>query len=195
MKKTAILAVVLAAAVLSGAARASSSGWKGDADILIAGKSLDKNQWAPTDQQGEIGLLSNWQGPEWPIALAVDLLSASRNATISSGGFTGQKGKTSEFDLGVRKIWRPDARFRPFAGGGFALASGEIDKTGPAGTISDKDSGVGIWLNGGVFWTLSEAFNLGFDVRISGAQVRLFGSDVSAGGFHLGLLAGYHWGG
>jgi opacity protein-like surface antigen len=193
--KSAIFAAALAAALLGMAAGARAQGWNGDMNLLIAGKSLDKDKWAPTDQQGEIGLLSNWQGREWPVTLAVDLLAASRSAEISSGGFTRQKAKTSELDLGVRKIWRPDAHFRPYAGGGLALASAQIDKTGPSGTISDNDSGTGIWLNGGVFWTLSEVFNLGFDIRISGADVRLFGVNRSAGGAHLGLLAGYHWGG
>ena len=190
-----LLTAVLTGALLAGAKDAAAEGRNGDINLLIAGKSLDKDKWGPTDQQGEVGLLSNWQGRDWPVTLAVDLLAANRNASISSGGFTEQKAKTSELDLGVRKIWRTDAHFRPYVGGGLALASAQIDKTGPAGTVSEHDNGTGIWLNGGVFWTLSTAFNLGFDVRLSGGDVRLYGVNRSAGGLHLGLLAGYHWGG
>ena len=193
--KATILAAALTAAVLGGAAESRGGGWSGDANILLAGKHLDNGDWGPTDSQGEIGLVTNWRGPSWPVALAADFLASSHDADISRDGFTEQRGKTSELDLGARKIWRPDARMRPYAGGGLALASGELTRTGPAGTISDSDSGAGLWLDGGVFWTLSEAFNLGFDVRISAANVRLLGADRNAGGFHLGLLAGYHWGG
>jgi hypothetical protein len=193
-RSRAIRAAFLLAAILGGTTAASGDGWNGDANLLLGGKSLDKGNWAPTDRQGEIGVTTNWRGPQWPVALAVDLLAASRSASIASGGFTQQKAQTSELDLGVRKTWTPDAHFRPFAGGGLALASAEIDKTGPAGTVSANDGGTGIWIDGGVYWTLSEAFNLGFDVRITEAQVRLYGSAMNAGGFHFGLLAGYHWG-
>ena len=191
--KTMFFAAILT--ILCGAGGARGEGWKGDANILIAGKHLDHDDWGETDSQGEIGLATNWQGPRWPIALAADLLASSRDTSISRDGFTEQKGSTSELDLGARKIWRPDPSLRPYAGGGLDLASAEIERTGPGGRISDRDSGVGIWLDGGFMWTLSEVFNLGFDVRLSGAQVRLFGRDVAAGGLHLGLLAGYHWGG
>jgi hypothetical protein len=186
---------LLVVATLIASTGAWSQGWSGDARFLLATKGLSKNDWSPTEQQTEIGVLTDWRGPDWPVDLAVDFLAAGRNADISSGGFTRQKANTSELDLGVRKIWRPDARLRPYAGGGLALASARLEKTGPAGDISDDDSGTGIWLNGGVFWTLSGSFDLGFDARLSGADVRLFGVKRSAGGAHLGLTAGYHWGG
>jgi opacity protein-like surface antigen len=194
-KKSALFVTAMTAVLLTGAAGARAQGRNGDINFLIAGKSLDKDKWGPTDQQGEAGLLSNWQGRDWPVALAVDLLAANRNASISAGGFTEQKAKTSELDLGVRKVWRTDARFRPYAGGGLALASAQIDKTGPGVAVSEHDNGTGVWLDGGVFWTLSEVFNLGFDVRLSGASVRLYGVERNAGGLHLGMMAGYHWGG
>ncbi len=189
-----MLAAALAAAILGGAAGARAEGWKGDANILLAGKHLDNGDWGPTDSQGEIGLITNWQGPQWPVALAADFLASSHDASISRDGFTEQRAHTSELDLGVRKIWRPDARIRPFVGGGLGLLSATIERTGPFGRISDDDSGAGLWLDGGVFWTLSQAFNLGFDARLSGANVHLFGVDRNAGGLSLGVMAGYHWG-
>lgn len=193
--KTAVLAAALAAAVVGGSAQARADGWKGDANILIAGKSLDGGDWGPTDRQGELGVITNWQGPQWPVAIAADFLAAGSDESIGRDGFTEQRGRTRELDLGARKIFRPDPRLRPFVGGGLDLASAEIERIGPEGRISDEDHGVGLWVDGGVFWTLSEAFNLGVDARISAAQVHLFGLDRNAGGFHLGLMGGYHWGG
>ena len=57
--------------------------------------------------------------------------------------------------------------------------------------VSDDNNGIGIWLNGGVYWTLSQHFNLGLDLRYSQADVTLF--DVDAGGTHAGVILGYHW--
>jgi len=55
------------------------------------------------------------------------------------------------------------------------------------------DSSIGIWLNGGIYWTLGEAFNLGFELAYSHAKVTVFGEDANAGGGHAGILLGYHW--
>jgi hypothetical protein len=193
--QTAIMAAVLTAAVLGGTAGAWGAGSRGDVNVLVAGKHLDNGDWGPTDSQGEIGAMTNWQGPGWPVSLAADFLASSHETSISRDGFTEQRGRTSEADLGARKIWRPTPHLRPYAGGGLALVSAEIDRTGPFGRISDADSGAGLWFDGGVFWTLGESFNVGFDSRISAANVHLFGADRNGGGFHLGVLAGYHWGG
>jgi hypothetical protein len=55
------------------------------------------------------------------------------------------------------------------------------------------DDAVGFWIGGGVYWTLGEHFNIGFDVRWSKAEVTIDGLDFEAGGTHAGLLLGYHW--
>jgi hypothetical protein len=192
-KNNMAIAALMAAAILGSEAWGES--WKGDANLLFAGKTLDSGDWTPTNHQGEIGVVTNWRRSDWPVALAADLLAAGRDETISQGGFTDQKASTSELDLGVRKIWREETPIRPYIGGGFGIMSGEIKRTGPAGTVSDHDGGLGIWFDGGVVWTLRKALNLGVDVRISNAHIRLLGQDRNAGGAHLGLTAGYHWGG
>lgn len=192
--KTAVLAAALAAAVAGGAAQARAGGWTGDANVLLAGKHLDGGDWGATDRMGELGVITNTRGPEWPVAIAADLLFAGRDETISRDGFTEQRGHTTELELGARKVWRADAHVRPYFGGGFDFASAELERIGPEGRVSDDDAGVGLWVDGGVFWTLSEVFNVGVDLRFSGASVHLLGADRNAGGASLGLLAGYHWG-
>ncbi|UCE89547.1 MAG: hypothetical protein JSW10_01535 [Pseudomonadota bacterium] len=78
--------------------------------------------------------------------------------------------------------------------GAFALIRVGLEgrRTGTA-NIDDTDSTVGLWVGGGVYWTLKRHFNIGFDLRLSGAEVTLFGKDRQAGGFHSGLILGYHW--
>jgi hypothetical protein len=164
-------------------------------NVLLAGKALDRDDWLPVAKQGELGLQTNWSPPDSPVALAADFLVSGRDRSGDFLGSTDQRGSTSELDLGVRKIWRPDSRMRPYLGGGVAFVSAELEFTGPSGTRSDHDGGAGLWLGGGVFWTLSQAFNIGLDAKATGARVRLFGDDKNAGGLHLGVLVGYHWGG
>lgn len=182
-------------AVLAGTAPASGQGWSGDANLFLGAKALGEGDWGPTDRQGEFGIQTNLTGPEWPVSLAVDLLAAGNDEDVSSGGFTEQRARTSELDLGARKLWGGDPVVRPYVGGGLAFATGEIERRGPFRTVRDRDSGVGLWLDAGLLWTLSRAFDLGFDAKLSTAEVRLFGDDKNAGGLHLGLLLGYHWGG
>lgn len=183
-------------AVLVGAAVPAAAAWDGDFNLLLAGKRLNDYEWGPTDRQGELGLQTNWRGQDWPVALAADLLFSGRDrGFISSRGFTEQSARTSELDLGARKIWRPGPNARPYFGGGLAIVSGELELRGPPGVTVDRDDGAGVWLGGGIFWTLGSAFNLGLDAKITAAGVRLFGVRRNAGGLHLGLLLGYHWGG
>ena len=195
MTRISLVAAAVLAATVAGMPPAGAQTWRGDANLLLGMKGLRGEDWGPVDRQGELGVQTDFQRTDWPVALAVDLLASGTDASIDSRGFTEERGHTSELDLGVRKIWRADETLRPYVGGGLALASGDLEFRGPNGTISDQDSAAGVWLGGGVYWTLSRAFNLGFDAKATHARVRLFGADKSVGGLHLALLLGYHWGG
>jgi hypothetical protein len=101
---------------------------------------------------------------------------------------------TFELDLGARKIWRKKAALRPFAGAGPALAYGYLSDIGQNSTTTSRAFGEGFWLDAGVYWAATDVFNLGFDARYSYADVRLFGLERNAGGFHIGMILGYHFG-
>lgn len=102
-------------------------------------------------------------------------------------------GETSELSFGVRKIWDHFPKVRPFIGGGIALISAEIKVRGLGVRVSADDDAIGIWVGGGVYWTLAEHFNLGFNLRWSKAEVTLFNVDGEARGTHAGFLVGFHW--
>jgi hypothetical protein len=196
-KRTAILAAVLTAAALCGAPGARGQVTSADFNVLVAAKYLDTTGWGPTNRQGEIGLVTNWQWRAWPVLIAADLLAASNEAAVSNATYTEEDAHSFELDLGARKIWKPTASWRPYFGGGLALAYADIDYTGSPGpqpSISSGGYGVGGWVDGGVFWAFTEVFNLGVDARYSSEDVRLFSSTRNAGGLHFGLLAGYHFG-
>lgn len=190
------LAVVLAVACLAIGGPASAGEWTGDLNLLLGAKGLDKGDWGPAHRQGEFGLQTSLRRKGWPVYLAADLLTAeAQSESVLANGLNRQRNKTSELDLGARKFWSPGPKLRPYLGGGLSLASGSMESASAAGTFSDRDGGAGLWLGGGVGWTLGTAFNVGFDAKLSLAEVKLLGDRKNAGGFHLGIVSGYHWGG
>jgi opacity protein-like surface antigen len=98
---------------------------------------------------------------------------------------------------------------RPFVGGGVAFIQLDVLQTesgmlGPGAPFSTvivdaDDSGVGLWINGGLLYRVGNHFNLGLDVRYSDADADLsvpqVGSDLGldSGGIHYGVALGYHW--
>jgi opacity protein-like surface antigen len=171
-------------------AYAAGSYGTGNLNLLLGQKSMD-GDWDPVDDQGEIGVLFDYRERNWPISLAVEILGSSDDKSYSNGDV---EGSTTEICIGVKKIW--DIRnfpLKPFVGGGVAYINAEIDDNYPAVSYSDDDSAIGFWLEGGFYATLSQHFNLGLILRISRAEVTLFGDDMEAGGDHIGLILGYHW--
>ena len=162
----------------------------GNVNFFLGQKTLDKNDWEPFEEQGEFGVLVDFKQESWPVSIAIDLLASLDEHTISG---IETDASTSEFDIGVRKIWEvAGSSIRPFVGGGLAFINAEIEATNVV-SVSVDDSGTGIWLNGGVYWTLGQHFNLGLQARYSKAEVTLAGIDGEAGGTHAGIMLGYHW--
>ena len=162
----------------------------GNVNFFIGQKTLEEEEWAPVDEQGEFGVLVDFKQPDWPVSMAIDFLVSADEKT--DFGFI-VEGITTEINFGVRKIWdQSRSPIRPYLGGGLALISSEFTLTG-FGSTTDDDNALGLWLNGGVYWPLGQSFNIGVDLRYSQADVTLFGVDVDGGGTHVGLIFGYHW--
>ncbi len=163
------------------------SDWTGNVNFFLGAKALE-DEWEPAEDQVEFGVEIDFRQQSWPVSIAIDLLVAA-----GEDDFLGinVESRTSELNIGVRKIWDKSPQVRPFIGGGISFISGEFEwKT--IG-ISEDDSAMGFWLGGGVYWALSEHFNLGLELKSSYAEINLFGLDGNAGGGHFGLLIGYHW--
>jgi opacity protein-like surface antigen len=163
------------------------SDWTGNVNFFLGGKTLE-NEWEPAEQQGEFGIEVDFRQQNWPVSIAIDLLVAAGEGNI---GVLDYESRTSELNIGVRKIWDKSTHLRPFIGGGISFISGEFEWS--TLRISEDDSAMGLWLGGGVYWALSEHFNLGLELKSSYAEINLGGLDVNAGGGHFGLLIGYHW--
>jgi len=173
----------------------------GNINAFLGVKFLEKNDWEPVETQGEGGVLIDFKAESWPISIALDFLGSISSNEIATFDIPGTGpvpgdwvGTTSEFDAGIRKYWSNQSNMRPYLGGGLAFISALLEgKAGRYDYVRDSDYGVGLWINGGVLWTLSKHFNIGFDIRLSGAEATLFEQTYQTGGFHTGLLLGYRW--
>ncbi len=177
---------------------ASAAEWTGNLNAFLGAKALDEDDWT-ADEHGEIGVRFDFRQQAWPINFAAD-------AHFSEGDFRGnvffpgvgvlyyeEDVETSEINLGVRKYWSSASNMQPFLGGGLAYVT--LDAKGNVGggqRFSDSGDGFGFWMNGGIVWNFN-AFNVGFDLRYTQADVDLDVGDFEGGGGHAGMLLGYSW--
>lgn len=170
--------------------------WTGNLNFFIGAKVLDEDDWSPIEEQTEFGILLDFKKDHWPVSIAIDVLHSWDDAFVHDP-FTGSsfkfEGNTTEINLGLRKIWDHFPIIRPYIGGGLAIINAEAKGSVLGIRVSDDDTSSGIWLNGGIYWTLANVFNVGLDFRYSKAEVTVFDVDVEAGGGHAGLILGYHW--
>ncbi|UCF67741.1 MAG: hypothetical protein JSV80_00075 [Acidobacteriota bacterium] len=197
MRKRTVLLVALALAAVSIHASLPAHA-EGNVNFILGQKSLDDDGWGRLDEHAEIGVLVTFGEEDWPVHIAIDFIAtADTITTVPIGSRLDIEAFTSELGVGVRKIWKKD-NLRPFVGGGVAMIGGELDFIDTRGvSFGEDDQALGLWVDGGVFWRLGKKFNIGFDVRISRAEIELrpFGDrvDVKAGGDHIGLLLGWGW--
>ena len=203
MRKAIILSIVVCWILAPGLAMSQSNSnpnsWTGNVNVFLGAKVLDDDDWAPLDEHFEGGILLDFRNKSWPISIAIDVLYSKDDedvslAALNFGTFNANlEGNTTELNLGVRKIWDNLSTIQPFIGGGIAFINAEIEGTALGISVSDDDTGVGVWVDAGAYVTLAEHFNIGVDARWSKAEVTLFNVDGEAGGWHVGLLLGYHW--
>ena len=168
----------------------AATDWTGNVNFTLGAKALDKDDWDPVEEHGEFGIHVDFRRHEWPVNLAMALVVSAGEDDIEGFSF---EAITSEWRFGVKKIWEPTQVMRPFIGGGVALIGSELEADYYGVSVSDDDIGFGVWISGGLYWTLNECFNLGLELGYSTAEVTLFDVDVDAGGGHAGLILGYHW--
>lgn len=192
------LTFVLATLTLLFAATPVLADADGHVNFLIGQKSISDSDAEPVDSGLAFGAIMSFGKSEWPIHIAVDVLSYA--ATEEEFGVD-VTAATFEAAVGVRKIWQV-GNARPYLGAGIGFVGAAVEFDDNTGFFLDDDgdgNGFGPWAGGGVFWRLGERFNIGLDVRWNSAEVDLdFDSgatleDVNVGGFSYGLTLGFGW--
>jgi len=178
-----VLLMIAALFFVAAPATPSHAQMEYDVNFILGNKTLDEDDWEPFEDQGELAVCASFGKVEWPVRIALDL-TGSYDDTHFLG--TEVSGSTSEFDVGVRKIWKRN-KTRPFLGGGLAFVTGRFE----IGSSDFDEDGVGAWIDGGAFWRLGKRFNIGVEARISRAEVSFGSVDVEAGGEHIGLILGF----
>jgi opacity protein-like surface antigen len=197
MKKIAV--IISLCLVLSFPSLAISENWTGNINLLLGTKMLDEDDWEPVDEHSEFGISFDFKQKHWPVSIAFAYLSSEDDASATLydpffGFVTADvEGETQEVSFGVKKIWDATEIVKPFVGGGLAFINAEFSGTMFNVTMSEDDDAVGVWLVGGVIFTLAKHLNLGVQARYSYAEVELFGVDGDAGGLHGLFMVGYHW--
>jgi opacity protein-like surface antigen len=184
-------ALLLSGALSMVSVNTLAQGSTGNVNFFLGQKALEEDDWAPLDEQAELGALFDFRQPDWPVNLAVDLLVSADSMTEA---FTGIEltASTVELDAGIRKHFESSGPVTPYIGGGIAFIQAEIEASYGSVSVTEDDSGVGYWMNAGIAWTIGQV-NLGLDLRYSDANATLSGYEVETGGTHVGVFAGYHW--
>jgi hypothetical protein len=161
-------------------------------NVLGGLRILDDADWAPVDEQRQVGLELDYTAEGWLWGLGlVGTLWRSSDEESSAG--VKVESTTWEFQAGLRKIWYPRRLPRLYLNGGGSYARVEADVTRGGTTGTEKDSGFGGWAGGGFYWTFWDWLNLGVDARYSLVNVDLGGKSANAGGLQVSALVGWHW--
>jgi len=188
---------LLAALSLFAAANEAHARYEGNFNLFVGRKWLNVGDWAPVDEQPQIGLMLAFAEERAPIHFSIDaFVSKDEAANADPTVDAPVKASSAEFAIGVRKIWKFGAT-RPHLGAGAEVVRVRQDLDGPSGPATREDRGYGAWIDAGVSWRLAGHLNLGIEARYSKVDANLgsgfVSREVAAGGFHLGVLLGYGW--
>lgn len=165
--------------------------WLSNLYLSVGQKFLDDDDWGDIDRQGAIGFHYDGRLAWWPIGFATGIVGSSgveeENDVETSGG-------TIEAYAGVQGYWG-GPMFRGYAGLGLvAIGAGiEIEDQGAGTDVDDEDSGGGLYAQAGFQGDIREHFFVGGQLRVSGADVDLFGEEVQAGGLTFAFTIGGYW--
>lgn len=168
--------------------------WTGNINAFMGIKTLDSDDWDDNywqlSEQTEGGILFDIMQANWPVCAVIESMYG-----ISTDEYDDFElnATTTEVFLGAGKTWAPNSTIRPFVRAGLNYATAELEGEYENQTETVDGSGIGYAISGGVYWTLSQHFNLGLSARYSKATVEINDIDVEAGGTHSGLILGYHW--
>jgi Outer membrane protein beta-barrel domain len=186
--------IVLALALLFVPSAAHASG---DFNFVYGTRSLDHDFWDPVDDQEVYGATLDFGGAHWPVNIAIGYSKSHDDGTIATFPVFGSVDldvHIEEYSLGIEKVWKAGKVVRPFVGGGFAYVKTDAKVDSVLGSTSDDDTTNGFYIDGGVFFRLGSAFNLGIDGRfMEGTDVTLFDQDGDADYWQIGGLLGFGW--
>ncbi len=183
-----VFSLCLAVALISTPALAA----EGNVNFSLGQRSLDSNDFEPVDQQTFLGVNVDWD-MDWPVNLAGGLYFSSEEDSI---GTTDVTASIIEATFGVMKTWKTNGIMHPFIGGGLGFVQVEAEIDDPlVGGFKEDDTAPALYTEGGVYWRLGSAFNLGVSGRFMTAPgIEIAGEKFDTTYFQVGLMAGFGFG-
>ncbi|HZN54154.1 MAG TPA: hypothetical protein VFB67_02435 [Candidatus Polarisedimenticolaceae bacterium] len=188
---------LLALAAVLAAAGTADARYEGSLNLFVGQKWMQNSDWAPVEEQRDLGLMLDFAEERIPVHFSLDLFySHDDEPTAGVAAGTPVEAESIEFAIGFRKVWGR-RMFRPHLGAGGTAIQAEIVTALAGGTDKRSDRGYGVWIDGGLSWRLVDHLNVGLEVRYSKATVDLNSGfeilEAAAGGLHVGALIGYGW--
>lgn len=207
--KVIMIAFITILATASLAWALDEDNYSGNINVHVGQKYLNHDDWEPLDTQNEFGIKADFKHSLWPVSIVVGYLQSNAKKDNILVNFPNQypgplpfnfEGKTSEIQLGVKKIWEFPLHFQLYISGGPALVRSEMKAiylssfssaiASPGEVLSDSKNAVELWLEGGMYVTLLSHINIGLAVMTTKSITK---SSPEGGGEHISAFAGYHW--
>lgn len=174
----------------------------GNANFFVGQRSLSEDdieglELEALDSQTVYGLSVDWSIGGWPIDLVAGIHFSSADETESFGPVSLDEEITfTELSFGVRKTWVSPGSVRPFIGGGLCRIEGDVELSAPGfGSFDEDDDVIAIFGEGGLYWRIGPAFNLGATVRaVREADMEIDGADLEGDYLQYGAVIGWGWG-
>jgi hypothetical protein len=147
------------------------------------------------DGQPVVGVSVDFHTGDLPFNWVAGMYLSSREEeeTIPFFGDVDVEVSFTEIDFGILKKWESETT-RPFVGGGLTYVEGEIEFSAGGQSDSEDDNVAAIFGEGGVYWRLGGAFNIGIGGRlVFGADLEVEDLDVDGDYVQVGLLLGWGW--
>jgi hypothetical protein len=179
---------------------ASHPVWAGHVNFTFGDRNLD-DDFEPMDGHQVVGVAMLTQQEDWPFSIALGFYrsESDRESDTDFGPLFGPGAGSvvsefNELSIGVAKVWDTIPHGYVFIGGGMTLMEARVETRISGLDTSADDRGIGPYANGGIFWRVGDALNLGFELRFARAvEVRLLGETFKADYTQFGWLVGWGW--
>jgi hypothetical protein len=188
-----VLIVVLAVSpVMAGA---------GNANFFLGQRQIDTGEDDTDDieDQPAFGVSVDFQTGSLPFSWFAGLYASAKEEDIDLGGGIDASVtvELAEISFGLGKVWQLD-KTRPFVHGGVSLTrldfEVDIDPPFSGRGFDDDDQARALYGEGGVYWRLGDAFNIGLAGRILlGTEYEFEGESLQADYVQGGLILGWGW--
>lgn len=168
----------------------------GNVNFMVGLRSLEGDVWDTLDDQILFGAMVDLGDADWPVHIEIGAFYSDDKLTDTILGFGSLSFSASVADVGVgvQKGWDLRHGFRPFVGGGLAVATAHVAISGAGVHLSDSDTSAGIYGHGGILWRIQPRLNVGLDLRaLRGTDIELAGMEDDADYLQVSLLLGWGW--